>query len=262
MERNGNERNEHFVSADSEGYFYCRAVDCYLNVRKEQHVCGYGCPYYTGKADFEKGEFVCRYQEEGQEGQPALLPSVEGLDARLYRAYTYAARAHLGQYRKKTKVPYFTHIITTMNYAVELTQETEVLQAAILHDTVEDTWVTFDDLKKEFGDRVARLVEAETEDKRRGMPAAQTWEIRKRETIECLKAASQDAKLIVLADKTANLESIAREQHYLGMEIWDKFNQPDKSKQEWYFRAVREQLAEFYDTSVMKAYDKFLEILF
>ncbi len=254
--------NEHFVSADSEGYFYCRAVDCYLNVKKEQHVCGSGCPYYTGKADIAKGEFVCRYQEKGMDDQPALFPSVEGLDERLYKAYAYAAKAHLGQYRKKTRVPYFAHIITTMNYAVELTEKIEVLQAAILHDTVEDTWVTFDDLKDEFGDRVAGLVEAETENKRRGMPAAQTWEIRKREAIEHLKAASPDAKFIVLADKTANLESIVREQRYLGVEIWDKFNQPDKSKQEWYFRAVRAQLMDFYDTSVMKMYDKYLEILF
>ncbi|MDE6056319.1 MAG: HD domain-containing protein [Lachnospiraceae bacterium] len=254
--------NEHFVSADSEGYFYCRAVDGFLNVKKEQHVCGYGCPYYTGKVECAKGEFVCCYNEKGMEAQPALFPSVDGLDARLYKAYAYAARAHLGQYRKKTKLPYFTHIITTMNYAVELTQETEVLQAAILHDTVEDTWVTLDDLRREFGDRVAGLVEAETENKRRNMPAAQTWEIRKRETIEHLKVASLDAKIIILADKTANLESIVREQHYMGMEIWDKFNQPDKSKQEWYFRAVREQLMEFYDTSVMKAYDKYLNILF
>lgn len=68
--------------------------------------------------------------------------------------------------------------------------------------------------------------------------------------------------MIVLADKTANLESIVREQRYLGVEIWDKFNQPDKSKQEWYFRAVRAQLMDFYDTSVMKMYDKYLEILF
>ncbi|MDE7417493.1 MAG: HD domain-containing protein [Lachnospiraceae bacterium] len=254
--------NEHFVSADSEGYFYCRAVDSFLNVKKEQHVCGYGCPYYTGKAESAKGEFVCCYNEKGMEEQPALFPSVDGLDERLYKAYAYAARAHLGQYRKKTKLPYFTHIITTMNYAVELTREIEVLQAAILHDTVEDTWVTLDDLRREFGDRVAGLVEAETENKRRNMPAAQTWEIRKRETVEHLKVASLDAKIIVLADKTANLESIVREQHYMGMEIWDKFNQPDKSKQEWYFRAVREQLMEFYDTSVMKAYDKYLNILF
>lgn len=255
-------QNEHFVSADSEGYFYCRAVDSFLNVKKEQHVCGYGCPYYTGKAESAKGEFVCRYNEKGVDGQPALFPTVEGLNAQLYSAYAYAARAHLGQYRKKTRVPYFTHIITTMNYAVELTREIEVLQAAILHDTVEDTWVTLDDLRKEFGDRVARLVETETENKRRNIPAAQTWEIRKRETIEHLKVASLDAKLIVLADKTANLESIVREQHYLKTEIWNKFNQPDKLKQEWYFRAVREQLMEFCDTSVMRAYDQYLTILF
>lgn len=255
-------QNEHFVSADSEGYFYCRAVDGFLNVRKEQHVCGRGCPFYTGKADSAKGEFVCRYDEKGMEDQPALFPSVEGMDERLYRAYAYAAKAHLGQYRKKTRIPYFTHIITTMNYALELTQDIEVLQGAILHDTVEDTWVTFGDLKREFGERVARLVEAETENKRRDMPASQTWEIRKQEAIGHLKSAPPDAKRIVLADKTANLESIAREQHYLGTEIWDKFNQPDKAKQEWYFRAVREQLAEFSDTSVMKVYDGYLDILF
>lgn len=254
--------NEHFVRADGEGYFYCRAVDGFLNVRKEQHVCGRGCPFYTGKADCAKGEFVCRYNEKGMDGQPALFPFVDGLDEQLYKAYVYAAKAHLGQYRKKTKVPYFTHIITTMNYALELTQNTGVLEAAILHDTIEDTWVTFEDLKREFGERVARLVETETENKRRNMPASQTWEIRKRETIEHLKNASIDAKMIILADKTANLESIVREQHYLGTEIWEKFNQPDKAKQEWYFRAIREQLTLFDDTNVMKAYDHYLNILF
>lgn len=248
-------QSEHIVNVDSEGNFYCRAVDSFLNVRKEQCVCGRGCPFYV-QTD-ANSPCICRYCDE-----PALFPPTEGLDERLYEAYAYAAKAHQGQYRKKTQTPYFAHIITTMNYAVELTQDTEVLQAAILHDTVEDTWVTFDDLRRMFGDRVARLVETETENKRRDMPAAQTWEIRKKETIAHLKNASSDAKMIVLADKTANLESIAREQHYLGVEIWEKFNQPDKAKQEWYFRAVREQLAEFYGTSVMQVYDQYLEILF
>lgn len=250
-------QSEHIVNVDSEGCFYCRAVDGYLNVKKEQCVCGRGCPFYAQGRTGKSFPGICLYCEE-----PVLFPTVDGLDERLYKAYAYAAKAHLGQFRKKTQIPYFTHIITTMNYAVELTQDIEVLQAAILHDTVEDTWVTFDDLRQTFGDRIARLVESETENKRRDMPAAQTWEIRKRETIEHLKNASSDAKLIILADKTANLESIVREQHYLGIEIWDKFNQPDKAKQEWYFRAVKDQLAEFCDTSVMKAYDRYLEILF
>ena len=57
-----------------------------------------------------------------------------------------------------------------------------------MHDTVEDTCVTLDDLKKRvWGIGVACLVETETENKRRNIPASQTWEIRKRETIEHLK---------------------------------------------------------------------------
>lgn len=149
-----------------------------------------------------------------------------------------------------------------MNYAMELTQDIEVLQAAILHDTVEDTWVTFDDLRSAFGDRVVTLVAAETENKRPDLPASETWEIRKRETVEHLNSKSMDAKIVVLADKTANLESIAKEQKYLGERVWDKFNQTDKKKHEWYFKAIREQLTELNDTNVIKAYDRYLEILF
>ncbi len=255
-------RDEHVAIADSEGYFYCRAVDGRLHYRKEQQVCGCGCPCYTEETLRVCGQFVCCYQEKGLEEKPALFPSVEGMDERLYKAYTYAANAHAGQYRKKTVIPYFAHIITTMNYAMELTEDTEVLQAAILHDTVEDTWVTFEDLQRTFGDRVARLVETETENKRPNIPASQTWEIRKRETIDHLKKASMDTKVIVLADKTANLESIVKEQRHIDSDIWKKFNQTDRAKQEWYFRAVREQLTEFCDTSVIKAYDTYLDILF
>ena len=255
-------RDKHVAIADNEGYFYCRAVDGRLNYKKEQQVCGCGCPCYTEGTQRIPGQFVCCYQEKGLEEKPALFPSVEGLDDRLYKAYTYAANAHAGQNRKKTSIPYFAHIITTMNYAMALTQDMEVLQAAILHDTVEDTWVTFEDLQREFGDRVARLVESETENKRPNIPAPQTWEIRKRETVEHLKKASIDTKVIVLADKTANLESIVKEQRHIIGDIWKKFNQTDKEKQAWYFRAVREQLTEFSDTSVIKKYDAYLEILF
>lgn len=255
-------RDEHVVIADSDGYFYCRAVDCKLNYKKEQQVCGRGCPCFTDRTLSAQGCFACCYEEKGLAEKPALFPSIAGMNIQLYRAYTYAANAHAGQLRKKTEIPYIAHIITTMNYAIELTEDIAVLQAAILHDTVEDTYVTLDDLKKEFGDRVACLVETETENKRRNIPASQTWEIRKRETIEHLKGASLDTKVIVLADKTANLESIVKEQRHISGSIWTKFNQPDKTKQEWYFRSVREQLTEFEHTSVMKAFDSYLKNLF
>lgn len=196
------------------------------------------------------------------EDEPALFPFAQGLDERLYQAYAYAAAAHEGQLRKGTRLPYFTHIITTMNYALELTDDIEVLQAAILHDTLEDTQVTFEDIRRMFGSRVAALVEDETEDKRPDRPASETWEIRKRETIERLKERPLDVKVITLADKTANLESIVKEWQRVGDRIWLKFNQQDKKKQEWYFRSIRENLKEFSDTDVIRAYDRYIGIVF
>ncbi len=247
---------EHTVTVDSKGCFYCRAVESMLNYNEDQQVCGIGCPCFVKS---EGGLFVCRYEDEDD---PPDFPHVAGLDEQLYKAYSYAARAHKGQVRKGTKIPYFSHIITTMNYAMELTDNPAVLMAAILHDTVEDTPVTIDEIRHEFGKRVAFLVEAETEDKRHDKPACETWEIRKQETIEHLKDMPRDVKIIALADKTANAESLAREYRLVGDKLWEKFNQTDKQMQEWYFRKCAEALEEFSDTSVMKTYISFIEELF
>lgn len=256
------DKDRHIEAADNEGFFYCRAVDSVLNYKREQHVCGKGCPCYAGDINGEGGKFVCCYCEEGKGEKPALFPSVCGMDERLYKAYEYAAAAHAGQFRKGTKIPYMAHIIMTMNYALELTNDIEVLQAAVLHDTVEDTWVTPEDLKKSFGSRVAELVAGETEDKRKNLSASETWEARKREAVEQLDGKSLDVKQIMLADKTANLESIVKERKFVGEQVWNKFNQTDKRRHEWYFRSIREKLAELNDTSVIKMYDGYLEALF
>lgn len=252
-------RNEHVVIADSEGYFYCRAVDSVLNYKKDQQVCGCGCPCFVKS---EEGRFVCCYEKGETQSETCPFPVVEGLCPALQKAYSYAAKAHRNQRRKGTSIPYLTHIITTMNYALELTEDIEVLQAAILHDTVEDTDVSFEDLKRDFGERVAALVAAETEDKRHGTPACETWEIRKKEAIENLKSQTLDVKMIVLADKTANAESLVREWQHIGDKVWEKFNQTDKRKQAWYFQSIREQLTELDGTEVMQQFDKYIEILF
>lgn len=250
---------EHIVTADKKGNFYCRAVDAVLNYRENQQVCGVGCPCFVMARD---GCFVCKYEGERTDKDSTLFPSVPGLDKRLEKAYRYAAAAHSRQYRKGTRIPYFTHIITTVNYCMELTDDVEIIQAAILHDTVEDTSITLEDLRRDFGARVARIVEAETEDKRRDRPASETWEIRKRETISSLRDKPYDAKIVVLADKTANAEALFKEWQLLGDEVWNKFNMRDKKKQEWYFRSVAECLVELSDTNVMKKFMEYIDGLF
>lgn len=77
-----------------------------------------------------------------------------------------------------------------------------------------------------------------------------------------MKNRPLDVKAIVLADKTANLESITREWRRRGDRVWEKFNQKDKRKQEWYFKSIRENLTEFNGTDVMKVFDEYIETLF
>lgn len=247
---------EHIEIPDDKGHFYCRAVDKKLNYKYNQQVCGNGCPCFVNN---DNGRFVCRYDDSGD---LATFPKVCGLDERLHKAYVFSAKAHKNQFRKGTDIPYFTHIITTMNYAMKLTEDIEVLMAAVLHDTVEDTDVTIDDIRHEFGKRVAFLVDCESEDKHRDRPASETWEIRKRHTIEHLKDMPLEVKIIVLSDKTANAESMFLEHQIVGDKIWQKFNEKDKNKHAWYYRSCAKALEELKETEVMKKYLEYISELF
>ena len=270
---------DHVAFADKDGNFYCRAVHGILSFKEDQQVCGRGCPCFVGTD--EKGYPVCRYQNLESLEKPTRSPKVmykrmtQAIEAELvplfpktqrleefYKAYSFAAKAHRGQERKGTQIPYLTHLITTMNYCSQLTNDKNVLKAAILHDTIEDTGVTYEDIREEFGAKIAEYVDAETEDKREELPAEDTWELRKSETIEHLAHASKEVKMLVLSDKTANAESMYREWRRKGDTIWSKFHQPDKAKQAWYYCSIRDVLQEFSDTSVMKNFDKYIGELF
>lgn len=279
--------NHSFVSRyiDEDGKIYCRIVHGVLDVKKDQTVCGLGCPYFKkegGCAFYEslkmfepEIEAACAKKEAMsaqalkteiehriENGTELLFPTFAKIPVLINRAYQYAAVAHIRQVRKGTDIPYFTHIITAMNYAMELTQNQEILAAVVLHDTVEDTWVTIEDIRENFGSKVADYVAAETENKREQMPAKDTWELRKQETIQHLQRAQHDVKIIVLADKAANAESMVREWRLVGDSIWEKFNQKDKSKQAWYYYSCAQTLQEFADTNVMKLYLSYLEEIF
>lgn len=247
---------EHTEVLDNEGCFYCRVVNKKLNYKYNQKLCGIGCPCFVKN---DNNSFVCRYN---QDDALSVFPKVTELDERLYKAYAFSQNAHKGQFRKGTDIPYYTHIITTMNYAMQLTDDVEVLIAAALHDTVEDTSVTINEIKQEFGERVAFLVNCESEDKHRDRPASETWEIRKRHTIEQLKDMSLDVKIIALSDKTANAESMFLEYQVVGDLIWQKFNEKDKNKQEWYYKSCADALEDLKETSVMKKYLWYISQLF
>lgn len=274
--------------ADENGAFYCRIIHSILQEEKNQHVCGKGCPYYQGLD--ESGNHICGYLEEQivkkiaekkqekqivnhhvlfqnvqvaiEKKETELFPTFDTMSPLLWKAYSYAATMHEGQVRKGTTIPYFSHLITTMNYILELTEDENILAAAVLHDTLEDTFATLLEIQIRFGSQIASYVAADTENKRLGIPADQSWEERKLENISHLQNASKEVKMIVLADKTANAESMAREWSIFGDDLWQKFNQKDKRKQGWYYKSCANAMGELSDTSVMKSFRAYIGILF
>ena len=154
------------------------------------------------------------------------------MSQRVFEAIDFATKAHTGQFRKGTKVPYIVHPLGVAKILIEAGCSEDVAVAGILHDTVEDSSFKIDDIRREFGEEVARLVEGASEPDK-----SDTWENRKRHTIDILETASMDAVYVSLADKLANIRDIRADYEKLGDEVFLRFNRP-KDKQEWYYRAM------------------------
>ena len=182
----------------------------------------------------------------------------------LEKAVAFALEAHGGTVRKgKASRPYILHPLEAMIIAASMTDDDEVLAAAVLHDTVEDTPVTADDIRREFGDRVAELVADESEDKQKDRPAAETWKERKQATIDHLREADFGAKVICLGDKLANLREMARDHKEIGDRLWDRFNMKDRNEHAWYYRSICDILEkEFGPVPAIAEYRALLEELF
>ena len=121
------------------------------------------------------------------------------------RAADFAARAHAAQHRKGlTKEPYVNHLTEVAALLAEAIEDNdaELIAAAYLHDTLEDTATRYEDLNTRFGADIASLVVEVTDDK--SLPKAE----RKRLQVETMARKSVRAKLLKIADKTSNLRSL------------------------------------------------------
>lgn len=170
-------------------------------------------------------------------------------------AIEFAAKAHEGQLRKGTKKPYIVHPIEVSEIVSAMTDDEEVICAAVLHDTIEDCrGITKDVLKLRFGDRVAELVAQESEDK------TLSWKERKSATIARLKDAQREVQLIGLADKLSNMRDIDRDYPVVGEKLWERFRMKSKAALEWYYKGVRDALKEnFSEEEEYKEYCGLIE---
>ncbi len=171
----------------------------------------------------------------------------------LDRAITFAVKAHQGMERKGKGFPYIVHPMEAVCIVATMTNDQELLAAAALHDVIEDTDTTADDLKKEFGERVAMLVEAESDDKTGGSKA-ETWHQRKQDTLDRLRNADLDIKIVALGDKLSNMRAIAHDYAVLGDELWNRFTVKDPAEHAWRYHALAEALNDLSDTDAYKEF--------
>ena len=183
--------------------------------------------------------------------------------SKIEQAIKFAVDAHAGMKRKGKERPYILHPMEVMCIVADMSEDEDVIAAAVLHDAVEDTEVTAADIEREFGARVAALVMAESEDKMRSLPAEESWKLRKQATVEHLKTLGRDEKLICLGDKLANIREMSRDHALLGDKLWERFNQKDKREHAWYYKSILGVLEEeFGPAAPIREYRELLRNVF
>ena len=180
----------------------------------------------------------------------------------LDRAILFAVHAHAGTERRGKGYPYIVHPLEAVSIVATMTADQELLAAAALHDTVEDTEVTLEQLRAEFGERIASLVADESEDRPEGLNEEESWHQRKQAAIDRLAKASHDAKMVAMGDKLSNMRDIARDYAKMGDTLWNRFNAKGRKDHEWHYRGLADALSELKGTEAYREFESLINQVF
>lgn len=169
------------------------------------------------------------------------------------RATQVAVRAHKDQVRKTDNSPYVAHPLMVARMLDRAGYRDEVVAAAIVHDVLEDTDVTKEELTEQLGDEVVQIVLAVSEDK--SLP----WEERKQLYVDTVAAASEDAAMVSLADKIHNMESLIAGHAKLGPDIWKSFSR-GKERKLWFEKLLLSKLSEKYQNELIEKYSELINV--
>jgi len=173
------------------------------------------------------------------------------------QAKQFAYKAHKGMKRKGKELPFTYHLELVNKILKTLTDDDNILAAGWLHDVIEDTPITLEELKKEFNDELCYYVELETEDK------SLSWKERKLKQIQELKENKSEVVLIAYSDKIANLTEMANDYKLIKDELWNRFNR-GKEEQYWYYLEFYKvfKANKFISKEKLKEYEMLLNSLF
>ena len=178
------------------------------------------------------------------------------------KAIVFATNAHHGTERRCKGFPYIVHPLEAMAIVATMTPDPELLAAAVLHDTVEDTDVTLEQISREFGERIAWLVSSETDVKTGTNGEKLPWKERKQRDMDALRNAPREVKMVAMGDKLSNMRAIARDYKTNGDAIWQIFREKDKATHAWRFHGLCDAFSEIADTFAYREFAWLVELVF
>ena len=183
-------------------------------------------------------------------------------NALISKAINFAVEKHstvknpdgtIGQKRKGSNLPYIIHPIEVWQILRNNDCSVEVQVAGLLHDTLEDTNATPEEIKESFGEEILSLVLTESEDK------SKTWKERKQHTIDALANDSIETMQVCCADKLSNCRAQLYDYKQIGDALFDRFNkQSTPELQAWYYKSIAKALTPLKG---MKMYDELCEVV-
>lgn len=189
------------------------------------------------------------------------------MSSKTQKALNMAYDLHQGQKRKCNQAPYFVHILDVARLLMaEPTATEDVIVAGILHDTLEDTDYTAEQLEQDFSTHVRQLVEFTTEPDKDSHTSKEekrkTWKQRKQHTLDACQTATRDQLLILLADKLSILQSMHDDLVIYGDTLWGHFN-ADKNDIAWYYLELEKVFEEkLPDVRMLRLYNELIANIF
>jgi myo-inositol-1(or 4)-monophosphatase len=172
------------------------------------------------------------------------------------KAVMFATLAHEGQKRKGTDIPYIMHPLEVSVIVSQIKYDNDLVCAALLHDVIEDSHISYKSLCAMFSQRIADIVFFQSEDK------SKSWQERKQHTLnELQKLEDDEIKIVCLADKLSNIRSISRDYAVLGNKLWERFN-ADKTAQGWYYTGLVESLISLSEYQAYKEFKRLVDDVF
>ena len=178
------------------------------------------------------------------------------------KAAQFAINAHHCTERRGKASPYIIHCMEAAAIVESITNDQELLAAAILHDTVEDTDTTIEQIRAEFGDRVAKLVAAESIEVPEGESEESSWHARKQASMDMISSGDYDFQVVAMGDKLSNMRAIYRDYLAIGDKLWDRFHAKDKADHAWHYRGIAKSFTLLKDTPAYREFKKLCDLTF